>query len=116
MRGRKILIKIGEKMAGEDTKCYLCEKEAKRWDYLNGSMRIECSGCKRKYEFSLDIRNHRMDEEQTQLFFEGEETRNKIPLTEGQKQRLIIYIDMNPKKEEFVNIGLDLYDILTKEF
>jgi hypothetical protein len=103
-------------MAGEDTKCYLCEGEAKKWDFLNGGLRVECSDRKRKYEFSLDIRNHRMNEEQTLLFFEGEETRNKIPLTEGQKQRLIIYIDMNPKKEEFVNIGLDLYDILTKEF
>ncbi|MDH4219559.1 MAG: hypothetical protein OEZ52_02555 [Candidatus Aminicenantes bacterium] len=103
-------------MAGENTKCYLCEEEAKKWDFLNGGLRIECSGCKRKYELSLDIRNHRMDEEQTQLFCEGQGTSNKIPLTGEQKQRLIIYVDMNPKKEDFVNLGLDLYDILTKKF
>jgi hypothetical protein len=88
MRGSKTLGKIGEKMAGESTKCYLCKGEAKKLDSLNGNMRIECPGCKRKYEFSLDIRNHRMDEEQTQLFFEGEEAHNNIPWTEGQKQRL----------------------------
>jgi len=103
-------------MAGENTKCYLCEEEAKKWDFLNGSMRIECSVCKRKYELSLDIRSHCMDEEQAQLFCEGTGTCNKIPLTEEQKQRLIIYIDMNPKKEEFVNFSLDLYDVLIKEF
>jgi hypothetical protein len=103
-------------MDGQSAKCYLCKKEAKQLDHLNGSMRIECSGCKRKYEFSYDIRNRRMDEEQLQLFFKGEKTHNKIPLTEEQKQRLIIYIDMNPKKEEFVNFNLDLYDVITKEF
>lgn len=103
-------------MAVENTKCYLCEDEARMWDFLNGCLRIECSGCKRKYELSLDIRNHRMDEERTQLLGEGQGTNKKVPLTEEQKQRLIIYIDMNPKKEDFINLGLDLYDILTKEF
>jgi len=103
-------------MAEENSKCFLCEEKAKKWDSLNGSMRIECSGCKRRYELSLDTRNHRMDEEQQQLFCEEQGISKMIPLTEDQKQRLIIYIDMNPKKEDFINIGLDLYDILTKEF
>ena len=103
-------------MFEEYIECYLCGGEAKRWNCLNGSMRIECAVCKRKYELSLDIRSHCMDEDQTQLFCEGQGTNNKIPLTEEQKQRLIIYIDMNPKKEDFVNLGLNLYNVLTKEF
>lgn len=103
-------------MFEEYIKCYLCEGEAKKWNCLNGCMRIECSVCKRKYELSSDIRRNCMDEEQTQLFCGERGIHSKISLTEEQKQRLIIYIDMNPKKEDFVNFGLDLYNVLTKEF
>jgi alpha-tubulin suppressor-like RCC1 family protein len=103
-------------MSGEDSKCYFCGGEANKWDYLDGGLRIECSGCKRKYELSSDVRDHRMDDEESQLFCEEQWTNNKIPLTEKQTQRLTIYIDMNPKNEDFVNFDLDLYDILIKEF
>ncbi len=103
-------------MVEKDAKCYLCAEEAKKWDFLNGNLRIECSGCSRKYELSSEIRSHRMDDEQVRLLSEGQGTSDKIPLTEEQKQRLSIYIDMNPKKEEFINLGLDLYDVLIKEF
>jgi hypothetical protein len=111
-----LLVKIGEKMFEEYTECYLCAGEAKRWNCLNGSMRIECSDCKRKYELSSDIRRNFMDQEQTQLFCEGQGINDKTPLTEEQKERLIIYVDMNPKKEDFITFGLDLYNVLTKEF
>lgn len=103
-------------MEAENSKCYLCDGEAKRWDYYNGSLRVECSSCKRRYELSLDIRNLRMDKEQAQLFCEEFGTCTKMPLNGDQKNRLTIYVDMNPKNEDFVNFDLDLYDILTKEF